>query len=101
VAEIKTPEIVSMSAVELEQLLSELRLQLAPATYRLVESLLRTLQWIMVLLEEKKVTLARLRRVLFGPKTETTEQLFPKGSTADSSSGTFMVARMAFARRTS
>jgi hypothetical protein len=85
-AETQTPEIISVSAAQLEQLLTELRVQLAPETYRLVESLLRTLQWIMVLLEEKKLTLARLQRVLFGPKTETTEQLFPKESTADSSS---------------
>ena len=85
-AETKTPEIVSVSAVELEQLLVELRRQLAPATYRLVESLLRTLQWMMALVEEKTLTLARLRRVLFGHKSETTEKIFPKGPVVDSSS---------------
>jgi transposase len=88
VAETQTPEIISVSAVELEQLLTELRVQLAPATYRLVESLLRTLQWVMGLLEEKTVTLARLRRVLFGHKTEATEQLFPTESAADSGATT-------------
>ena len=82
----KTPEIVSVSALELEQLLTELRRQLAPATYQLVESLLRTLQWVMALLEEKTASLAQLRRVLFGSKTETTERLFPKGSAGDASS---------------
>ena len=81
-----------MSAAQLEQLLTELRVQLAPETYQLVESLLRTLQWIMVLLEEKQTTLARLQRVLFGAKTETTEQLFPKASPADSSSATGLFA---------
>jgi hypothetical protein len=75
-----------VSAAQLEQLLTELRQSLAPATYQRVESLLRTLQWMMALLEAKKVTLARLRRLLFGPKTETTKQLFPKGSAGDSSS---------------
>lgn len=87
-AESKTPEIISVSALELEQLLTELRVQLAPATYRLVESLLRTLQWVMGLLEAKTVSLARLRRVLFGQKTEATEKLFPRGSAADSGSTT-------------
>jgi transposase len=86
VAEIKTPEVVTLSAVELEQLLIDLRWQLAPATFQLVESLLRTLQWMMALLEEKSVTIARLRRVLFGHKTETTEKIFPQGSPADPSS---------------
>ena len=85
-AETKTPEIVSVSAIELEQLLVELRRQLAPATYRLVESLLRTLQWMMALVEEKTLTLARLRRVLFGHKSETTEKIFPKAAAVDSSS---------------
>lgn len=85
-AETRTPEIISVSALELEQLLSELRGQLAPTTYQLVEALLRTLQWVMALLEEKTVSLARLRRLLFGHKTETTEQLFPKGSARDASS---------------
>ena len=51
-AETQTPEVVSLSALELEQLLMDLRSQLAPATYQLVESLLRTLQWVMALLEE-------------------------------------------------
>lgn len=87
-AESKTPEIVTVSTVELEQLLVELRQQLAPATYQLVESLLRTLQWMMALLAEKTASLARLRRVLFGHKTEATEQLFPKGSPVQSSSAT-------------
>jgi transposase len=88
VAKTKTPEIISLSALELEQLLSELRRQLAPATYQLVESLLRTLQWVMALLEEKTASLARLRRLLFGGKTETIQQLFPKRSAADGRSTT-------------
>jgi hypothetical protein len=86
VAKTKTPEIISLSALELEQLLSELRGPLAPGTYQLVEALLRTLQWVMALLEKKTVSLARLRRLLFGPKTETTQQLLPKGSVGDASS---------------
>jgi transposase len=86
VAETQTPEIISLSTLELEQLLSELRGPLAPRTYQLVEALLRTLQWVMALLEEKTVSLARLRRLLFGHKTETTQQLFPKGSAGNASS---------------
>jgi transposase len=88
VAESKTPEIVTVNALELEQLLMDLHQQLAPATYQLVESLLRTLQWVMALLEEKTASLGRLRRLLFGPKTETTEKLFPKGSGQQASATT-------------
>ena len=64
------PQIISLSAAELEKLLGELRSSLAPATYQLVEGLLRTLQWVMAALEQKTASLGRLRRMIFGAKTE-------------------------------
>jgi len=64
------PQMMSLSAEELEKLLVELRGPLAPATYQLVEALLRTLQWVMTALEQKTASLARLRRTIFGEKTE-------------------------------
>ena len=79
----KTPPIVHVSVAELERLLAELRALLAPGTYQLIESLLQTLQWIMGLLEQKETTLARLRRLLFGEKTEKTRKIFPEAPTAD------------------
>jgi len=81
----KAPEIIHLSAAQLEELLVTLRTQLAPATYLLVESLLLTLQWIMALLEQKKTTIARLRRLIFGEKTEKTRNLFADGSAGASS----------------
>ena len=59
-----------MSTAELERLLAEVRALLPPASYALIESLLRTLVWIMGLLEQKQTTIARLRRLIFGEKTE-------------------------------
>ena len=59
------PEIISLSAAELEKLLGELRGPLAPATYQLVEALLQTLQWGMAALEQKTASLGRLRRMIF------------------------------------
>ena len=58
------PQIISLSAAELEKLLGELRGPLAPATYQMVEALLRTLQWVMATLEQKTATLGRLGRRL-------------------------------------
>lgn len=81
------PEIISLSVAELEQWLAELRVPLAPATYQLVESLLRTLQWILGVLEAQKVTLARLRRMIFGEKTEKTGKILPQASTVEVHSG--------------
>jgi len=71
------PQIMSLSAAELEKLLMELREPLAPATYQLVEALLRTLQWVMAALEQKTASLARLRRMIFGAKTEKASKVLP------------------------
>ncbi|HEX9596063.1 MAG TPA: hypothetical protein VF982_04230, partial [Anaerolineales bacterium] len=62
-AKAQTPEIVTLSAAQLEQLLQELHALLPPATYKMVESLLRTLQWLLGAIEEKKTSLRRLRRI--------------------------------------
>lgn len=85
-AQVKPPEIVSLNAAELERLLSELRVVLPPATYQLVESLLRTLVWIMGVVEQKQITIARLRRIIFGEKSEKTRKIFPDASAAEGSS---------------
>jgi transposase len=77
------PQIVQLNGADLDRLLEELRPLLAPGTYHLVESLLRTLQWIMGLLERKDTTLARLRRIIFGEKTEKIRKIFPKKSVAN------------------
>ena len=73
----KGPEIVQLSTAELEQVLAEVRSRLPPASYGLIESLLRTLVWIMELLEQKQTTIARLRRLIFGEKTEKARKIFP------------------------
>lgn len=77
-AKTKRPEIVQVTEAQLEALRAELRPLLAPATWQLVESLLHTLLWIMGLLELKDITIARLRRLIFGEKTEKTRNIFPK-----------------------
>ena len=76
-AKAKPPEIVQLSTAELERLLAEIRPLLPTARYGLIESLLRTLVWIMGLLEQKQTTIARLRRLIFGEKTEKTRKIFP------------------------
>ena len=84
VAKEQAPEIVTLGVAQLEQLLLELHALLPPATYQLVEGLLRTLQWVLGVIEEKKASLRRLRRIIFGAKTEKTANLFPKDQGASS-----------------
>src|SRR5438874_9401080 len=79
-----TPEVMSLSPAQLEQLLVELAALLPAKTYQLVEALLRTLQWLMEVVQKKGITLARLHRVLFGFPTEKTEKILPPEPAADS-----------------
>ena len=72
------PEIVSMSAGQLEELLTQLRDQLNEANYTLVERMLKTLVWLMALVEKKDTTIGRLNRLIFGPRTEKSAQVLDK-----------------------
>ena len=72
-----TPDLVTLSSPQLEELLATLAGRLPAETYRLLEQLLRTLQWVMGLIEAKQTTMGRLQRLIFGAKTEKTRQIFP------------------------
>ena len=81
-AKTASPEIISLSPTQLEKLLEELRGPLPPATYQLVAACLHTLQWVLAMLEQKKATIGRLRRLIFGAKTEKARQLLASGAAA-------------------
>jgi transposase len=85
-AKAQRPEITTLTGAQLEQLLAELRPHLPAATYQLIEGLLRTLQWIMAAFEQKTISIARLRRMLFGHSTETTAKMFPPKPGTDAGS---------------
>ena len=78
----RAPEIVSLSPPQLEELLAKLAGLLPAESYQLLEKLLRTLQWVMGLIEAKQITISRLQRLIFGAKTEKTSQLFPQPAPA-------------------
>jgi transposase len=71
------PEVTTLTGAQLEQLLAEVHPLVPAATYQLLEGLLRTLQWIMAAFEQKTISIARLKRMLFGHWTETTAKVFP------------------------
>jgi transposase len=81
------PEVIQLSAAKLEPLLAEVRVALPLETYQLIDSLLRTLVWIMGVLEKKQTTIARLRHLIFGEKSEKTRKLFPDGAPGDGGAG--------------
>ena len=78
VAKHGAPEIVTLSPPQLEELLASLAGVLPAESYQLIQKLLRTLQWVMGLIEAKQTTIGRLQRLIFGAKTEKTSQLFPQ-----------------------
>jgi len=85
-AKAQRPEVTTLTATQLEQLLTELRPLVPAATYQLIEGLLQTLQWIMAAFEQKTISVARLKRMLFGHSTETTAQIFPSEPQTDPAS---------------
>src|SRR5512135_314865 len=78
------PEIISLSTAQLEELLAKLAALVPAETYRLLESILRTFQWLVNALEAKNTTLGRLRRIIFGQQTEKTSAVFPLDAATDS-----------------
>jgi len=87
-AKSRTPQVVELSTAQLEALLVKLAGVLPAETYQLVETLLRTLQWVTGALEAKNTTLGRLRRMLFGAKTEKTRNLLAPSDAAATSDKT-------------
>ena len=81
-AKSKAPEITRLNAEQLEGLLLGLRPLLPGVMYEQVAGLLKTLQWVMQLIQKKKTTIARLQRLIFGAATEKTGIIFPKESQA-------------------
>lgn len=77
------PEIASLSAEQLDELLASLHPLLPGAMYARVADLLRTLQWVMGLIQKKRTTISRLQRLIFGASTEKTGNLFPKSAVAN------------------
>jgi len=74
------PEVIRLSPAQLEGLVAELRAHLPAAVFELVHTALLTLQWVLEAMELKTTTIARLKRVLFGSKSEKTAQLFPQAA---------------------
>jgi transposase len=82
VSKAKAPEFTSLNAPQLEVLLLGLQKLLPVLMYEQVAGLLKTLQWVMEIIEKKKTTISRLQRLIFGGSTEKTGKIFPKESPA-------------------
>jgi len=79
------PEIVELNAHELELLLDQIAAQLGEPMVRPLRLLLASYLTLMRMVESKSASIQRLRRLLFGAKTERTSQVVGNGETTDRS----------------
>jgi transposase len=70
-------ERIEVSAQEVAELLERIKPALESKDFTLVEKMLQSFLHVTQLLEEKGTTINRLRRLLFGSKSEKLEDLFP------------------------
>lgn len=68
-------EPLEMTVAELEGFLSRARETLSPTDYEIVESLVTTVRDLSLHLDDKKISIARLKALLFGASTEKTRKV--------------------------
>ena len=89
------PPRLDLSMADLEALLERAKTgPLSPADYETLKAALATLGYLTELLEDRTTTLQRLRHLLFGARTETTQTVCPPapevaGGAASASGGGF------------
>lgn len=79
------PQIVELNANELESLLDQIEAQLGAQTVRPLRLLLASYLTLMRMIESKTASIQRLRRMLFGAKTERTREVVGGGERTDRS----------------
>ena len=75
-------EEVTMTESEREAFLERIRASTAPEDYRRIEGMSYALPELLTLIEQDPMTLRKLRHLLFGPKTEKTDQVCPPATSA-------------------
>jgi transposase len=81
-------EEVTMTESEREAFLERIRASAAPEDYRRIEGMSYALPELLTLIEQDPMTIRKLRHLLFGPKTEKTDQVCPPATSASSAPAT-------------
>ena len=76
----RTFEAPLLSAAEREAFLARVRAGLSPEDYRLIEAMSYALPQIVESIEQERMTMRKLRHLLFGAKTEQTDRVCPPAS---------------------
>lgn len=76
----RTFEAPLLSAAEREAFLARVRAGLSPEDYRLIEAMSYALPQIVESIEQERMTMRKLRHLLFGAKTEQTDRVCPSAA---------------------
>jgi hypothetical protein len=68
-------KVVELEMDDVESLLAEAKASLSEKNYELVKALIESYRYVTGLVEDKKTTIGRLRKILFGSKTEKTKDI--------------------------
>ena len=83
----KEPQRIELSQEEREALLQRLEnRELQDSDYQLIAAMVETIDLLSRVLEQKNISIKRLRRMIFGPKTEKTANVL-KGQQSDEKAG--------------
>jgi transposase len=74
------PARMDVSRQELDAVLARVRERLEEADYEKLKAAIETLAYLTDLVQHKEISLARLRKILFGAATEKTRQVTPPSS---------------------
>ncbi|HWI56999.1 MAG TPA: hypothetical protein VNZ22_07220, partial [Bacillota bacterium] len=86
-------ELTAVPRDQAEQMLQRARVQMAQPDYQLIEQSVRTLEQLQELLQHKDMSLRKLRRMLFGERTEKTHRVCGGQSSGGRSSGSAPLPR--------
>jgi transposase len=76
----RSEQIVELSVQELQGVLERAKGALDEKDFHLLENLAKAYAYVRQLVEDKKTTIERLRRLLFGPRSESTRVVLDKGA---------------------
>src|SRR5271154_1218814 len=82
---IEPPKRIEVDQEELEAILAAVKPSLNPAQYKILESAIKMLIWLQMVVKEKSISIARLARMFFGKRTENLKNLKDRANTKTAS----------------
>ena len=85
---IESPKRIEVDQEELEAILAVVKPSLDSSQYKILESAIKMLIWLQIVVKEKSISIARLARMFFGKRTESLENLKNRAKTKSTSNDT-------------